>query len=590
MTSLHYGLPELYVKVFEDFCREYPEYSMRIARFLIDLSKRCKSRGLDRTLCIDLPKLGKSYDKGLSTGRYVSNNFVNIYQGGYQDNRNNLGITPILELSFRMQDGKFTLRSNLDPRIVFFSRTFLYCCKKLLLNASKEIEASCIGEFFSLDRTLCRVKLDRSTISTIRSVSSYLVPLRIPEWNELNMRHGPGAVSDLNRRRVDKFNFNSWSPKLEEYFPIWEFYNHRPLLDDERIPKLGEAFGKVCCVPKTLDKVRVITIEPSSNQFIQQSLRDWLIRNQTAVALRCVNTQDQRLSQIAAKRASIDGLTATIDLKSASDFLSLDLFKLIFSPNKLLSDMLIACRTKVVCNPEGKPTILKKYAGQGNATTFIIQSLIYTILALSAIIVDEKPKRISKRYLLRLAKKVRVFGDDIVMPSSNILTFSRILRGCGLQINSEKSHTSGFFREACGGDYFHGYNVTPFYLKRFHREKGPEELVSWCAVSNNAYKSGLWLTSYSMRELDLPVNSPSGVGYLSNLPFRYSPKGRRWNRDLQRYEYKELIAKTRNKTRESELRYGRLYKYFIEKPSQHVNWNGSLTVSTSIRISNGWVA
>lgn len=598
MTTSHLGIPGLYVKIFEDFCREFPRHTMRVTRFLVDLDKRCRTRGVNRTLCIDLPSLGKVFDKGLSSGRYIVDSSININQRSFSQEKDS-GIVPIIELCFNDTGEEWVLKQDLDPTIVFYCRTFLYCAKKLELSAPASVVSACEGDFFTLDSQVqeepilnwdsCGYTQDE-LLKLIKWVSRRFIPLQIPEWKDLKPRHGPGAVSDLNKRRKDKFSFPTWSDRLQSYFPYEEFGFHKLNMEDPK-PQ-GDGIARVCSVPKTLNKVRVITVEPASNQFIQQSLRGWLIDKQTAVASICIDVSDQEKSKTAAKHASVDGCDATVDLKSASDFLSLSLFRSIFEENPILCDMLLACRTERVLTPDWEDVSLKKYAGQGNATTFVVQSLIYSILAVTAILVDEKvnPDYVRKNKIWSAAKKVRVFGDDILLPSQNLPTLSLILEHVGLRVNEGKTHSQGHFREACGGDYFQGYDVTPFYLRHFIRDSDPEGLVSWCNVSDNAYNKGLLSTSYSMREgLNLPVNSPSGIGFSSRLNYRFSPKRRRWNSDLQRYEYLELVPSSKIIHRESELTYGRLYKYFVEQPSQLIHWDGRLTVRNRVVLKTTWV-
>nr|APG77055.1 hypothetical protein [Beihai levi-like virus 9] len=587
MTLEHFVVPEPLLQVCYDLCREYPEHTMRIARYLLDLNLRCKTRGVDRTLCIDLPKQGKIYDKGLSTGTICRTN-DGMYNG--TEYRKNSGITPILELTFRRVGERWVLRHPTDPTLVFYSRTLLYSSKKLKRKAPDEVQREGERSFFDLDSKVTEVSLPSKDLRDLRAIAARIIPLSIPTWNDLDFRHGPGAVSDVSIKRKDKFSFPTWTHKLNRWFPYKEFSGHR--YGYSGILKGLTNYGKVCSVPKTLDKVRVITVEPASNQFFQQGLRGFLVGNLTAIASQSIDTSSQEASKTAACKASVDGLSATVDLKSASDYLSLDLFEICFDVNPVLRDMLLACRTDKVRSPEGSLHTLRKYAGQGNATTFIVQSLIYTILCILAILRDENLKA-TRNNIRRAGKKVRVFGDDILLPSANLLTFSRILCDCGLKVNTDKTHHNGFFREACGGDYFRGYDVTPFYLKAFRPEKDPEGLVSWLSVANNAYAKGLLQTSAWMRDHgphNIPVNSPSGFGYVSRLPYRFSPFRARWNRELHRLEFWELLPISRPTLRPSELTYGRLYKYFVEKPNHFVKWEGDLTIGTTVEIKRRWVA
>jgi hypothetical protein len=409
-----------------------------------------------------LPKLGKAFDKGLSSGTYDVEQSVPIRQAGTVTDGKSAGIIPLLELCFR-QETKLTwkLKHPCDPTLVFYCRTFLYMCKKIELPAQDSVVKQCESDFFTLDTMVLPSWYDdnfsshlytKSRLeSLIQSVAARVIPTVFPLWDDLVPKHGPGAVSDLSIRRADKFSFPTWSDHLHSWFPYNEFAFHK-YTEGNKPSK--EPIAKVCSVPKTLDKVRVITVEPSSNQFMQQALRHFLVTRKTAIASRCIDFSDQEKSKMAAKEASIDGSSATIDLRSASDYLSLALVKHIFSVNPILLDMLLACRTRKVQNPSGENILLRKYAGQGNATTFAVQSLCYTVLAIVASLVEQGPRttsNLNRSMIEKAARKVRVFGDDIIIPSQNVVSFYHILKSVGLTPNHDKSHVEGFFREACGG-------------------------------------------------------------------------------------------------------------------------------------------
>jgi hypothetical protein len=79
---------------------------------------------------------------------------------------------------------------------------------------------------------------------------------------------------------------------------------------------------KVCFVPKTASKPRVIAIEPVAMQYMQQAIADWirpLIESKGRFTAGHVNFRDQTVNSNFARSSSIDGKYATLDMSDASD-------------------------------------------------------------------------------------------------------------------------------------------------------------------------------------------------------------------------------------------------------------------------------
>jgi hypothetical protein len=146
------------------------------------------------------------------------------------------------------------------------------------------------------------------------------------------------------------------------------------------------------------------------------------------------------------------------------------------------------------CTGAGDPSLhlkLKKFAGQGSAVTFPVQSIVYTIICITAVLWSEG-KKPTYRNIRAAAGKIRVFGDDICLPSDKWLLWdlSLLFQYLELEINVDKTHFMGDFRESCGGDYWYGNDVTPIYFRSLttdfcKRKQNPKEVVSWVECSNN---------------------------------------------------------------------------------------------------------
>ena len=87
----------------------------------------------------------------------------------------------------------------------------------------------------------------------------------------------------------------------------------------------------------------------------------------------------------------------------------------------------------------------------GNSYTFELESLIFFSLAYATC-----------THLGLSPKNVSVYGDDVVIPVEAMNLFREVLTVCGFIINTDKSYSSGPFRESCGADYLEGLDIRPF--------------------------------------------------------------------------------------------------------------------------------
>lgn len=59
--------------------------------------------------------------------------------------------------------------------------------------------------------------------------------------------------------------------------------------------------------------------------------------------------------------------------------------------------------------------------------------------------------------------KVSAFGDDLVYDQALHAIVVEVFDDLGLVLNQEKTFSDGWFRESCGGDFFHGVDVRPWH-------------------------------------------------------------------------------------------------------------------------------
>lgn len=175
--------------------------------------------------------------------------------------------------------------------------------------------------------------------------------------------------------------------------------------------------------------------------------------------------EGQKEHRALARKASIDGLEATVDMSNASDTLARVLVKLLVRDDWFqLLDSLRATHTKV----RGKWFRLEKFSSMGNGFTFELETIIFATMA---------------RTVVRLTggdpDQVRCYGDDLIVPGSSIPLLDKALRWFGFQPNMKKSFSEGPFRESCGGDYWKGVSVRGHYI-----EELPDEPQQWISLVN----------------------------------------------------------------------------------------------------------
>jgi hypothetical protein len=185
-----------------------------------------------------------------------------------------------------------------------------------------------------------------------------------------------------------------------------------------------------------------------------------------------------------AKRGSSDGSVATLDLKSASDMISIDLVRALM-PGEWF-DLLMKLRSPTITIPSdgkgedaGIQVELHMISTMGNGFTFPLMTLLIV-----ALIYGFRTTRGGPSLYVDWANTC-VFGDDIIIPVHEYTGFVDVLTKAGLVVNLDKSYCDGAFRESCGGDFLNGVDVTPFYVKSLAVEPDVyvviNQVMSWSA-------------------------------------------------------------------------------------------------------------
>lgn len=269
-------------------------------------------------------------------------------------------------------------------------------------------------------------------------------------------KHGRGSVADAKtsiEAKYQAFGRDCGIDRLDL------------LLGGNTMPQPVDRFldrtAKVVFVPKSLNKLRTICMEPATLQWYQQGFMRSIILyiDQHEYLRRRISLDDQSLSQDLACEGSVDGSFATIDLQSASDSVSWSMVKQWTRRSSLLSVCGLT-RSKACQLPDGKVMATKKFAPMGSALCFPMECIIFCAIVEAAILsVGGLPRK----------SKYRVYGDDIIVEQRYAEEVTLRLSRNGFRVNLMKSfwHVLDHnFRESCGGEYMDGMDVTPIRLSR----------------------------------------------------------------------------------------------------------------------------
>jgi len=207
------------------------------------------------------------------------------------------------------------------------------------------------------------------------------------------------------------------------------------------------AGNELFTVPKDSEIDRCACKEPDINMYIQKGAGDYISSCLRRIG---INLNDQTRNRSLAQEGSLTGRLATVDLKSASDSVTLG----------FVAEMLPVCWYTHLSSARSPVTIIdgevhrnEMFSSMGNGFTFELESLLFYALAKAAC------------YFTGIRGTVSVYGDDIIVPSEVYPSLEIVLEYFGFEVNSKKSFNTGPFRESCGGHYHDGIDITPFYVK-----------------------------------------------------------------------------------------------------------------------------
>jgi len=316
-------------------------------------------------------------------------------------------------------------------------------------------------------------------------------------------RHGPGSTAD-GLKGNQKFMQVVWTERLEQsglaagenLLPNWSFYDQ--LAGVDFLEPGAEVPVKVTLVPKTLKTPRVIAMEPTCMQYMQQAVLQRLLAHlgKDDFLARVVGFDDQVPNQELARRGSIDNRTATLDLSDASDRVSNQLVRAMLQKWPHLSGAVDASRSRRAELPDGGVIRLAKFASMGSALCFPVEAMVFTTLIFMGI-QRSLNTSLCRSDLHGYSDSVRVYGDDLIVPVDHVPSVVNLLEHFGARVGADKSFWTGRFRESCGREYFNGHDISIIRVRQGFptQRKNVEEVVSLVSLRNQLYLSGYWQTA-----------------------------------------------------------------------------------------------
>lgn len=479
-------------------------------------------------LGITLPSFGSDFEKSLDQGKVDRNLFQGFkWKGGLPR-----FLGGFLDLVFDRGTGVLLDDPSIDAILAVRQVTRLF--GKTLKPVSDLRTRAAMRRFVECEQEV-RVSdslLDSATAESFERIGNllwyrvmYEMDLAI-HHGELVPKHGSGATADRLRGN-SKFTQSEWPARLERVFPARENVvpndgvRHQERLNRVSILEPGqERPVRVIPVPKTLKTPRIIAIEPTCMQYMQQAIHERLVQEIEGdnIMSSVVGFRNQVPNQQAARAGSLYGNLATLDLSEASDRVSNQHVRLLTRRHGLFAQALDATRSRKADVLGFGVVRLAKFASMGSATTFPMEAMVFATVVFLGIERQLKT-RLTRKHVQSLASQVRIYGDDIVVPAEYAESVVSALEDFGLRVNTGKSFWTGKFRESCGKEYYDGFDVSIVKVRRdipslpkrklptAHTREGraartewTQEIVSTVSLMNQMYFAGLWKTTRMLEE------------------------------------------------------------------------------------------
>jgi len=460
------------------------------------IESRWRSEG-DSFFTITLPAYCKDFERSLEYGAVTQE----LFRGWRKiSSANGPSVIPqflggFMSLIFDRDSGKLLPEQEIEAIRAIRQLTLMY--GKILLPCSDARREAAFLSYVEVEQEMRREDAMRSSVllEKLNQASTVMWGTVLQHVDEdvyngrIIPKHGPGKTADrLQGNR--KFDQLEWTERLQDVFSWDEFMIPSHRYSQEYLPKVQfldpehERPVKVVGVPKTLKTPRIIAIEPTCMQYVQQGLMarfveyiespvlykdpcpSWGTVRDRNIGFGVVGFRDQEPNQLLAKEGSLTGELATLDLSEASDRVSNQLVTTMLANYPHLKRAVAACRSLKADVPGHGVMPLAKFASMGSALTFPIEAMIFSSIIFIGIAEELGLPRVDTDLVLRYRSRVRVYGDDIVVPVRFVSRVVESLEAFGFKVNASKSFWNGSFRESCGKEYYNGEDVSVFRIRR----------------------------------------------------------------------------------------------------------------------------
>lgn len=423
---------------------------------------------------VTLPLLGKALDLGLVTGQFnCPANFAV---------KRNTRLPILLHGCFTtMFDDTGLLRPRSSSTVIYFTRQFLLLDAKLIEEPTPKQKSTAIQGFKDRQNLLRKKKIQADHPVILRATNLLGVVLRTLDIGTIEPGHGPGSVAE-KLDREERWDFRSWPRKAERYYPYGVYGTHSLRASLERgcgIPLIKEMNTRCVLVPKDFRGPRLISAEPTVNQYLQQgqmkAIMDYIDNHE--VLGRSLRMRDQTRNQRMASVSHDEG-TVTLDLSDASDTVSTVLVWHLLSKVPHIRNRLMSTRSDNLTF-NGEKVKIVAFAPMGSAVCFPVESLVFWALSMGSLMLVRPRASFDCRetgsltyheWICELSSSLGVFGDDIIVPSDALNVLLGTLDTVGCKPNMSKTCWKTPFRESCGSEWMNNTDVTIIRNRRYYYE------------------------------------------------------------------------------------------------------------------------
>lgn len=504
-------------------------------RDLKAVTRRVKHEGLS-FLTITLTDFAKAFERGLEQG--------SVTPGMFPSFRNHLSLPVFLrgfmELVFDPVSG--TLLDNASIDAIYAIRQFTLAFGKIKIDCSPRRKRKAFASYIKTEKEMQNFSLSWDSnplrVEFLKASEVLFSDLfrklnHMVEDATLIPRHGPGITAD-HLTSNGRYRDMQWTWRLETngapvmryVVPSDSFFAEAEglhLLEPGQEPPV-----KVIAVPKTLKTPRIIAVEPGHMQYMQQAVRaaiyDEVAKDSFLAPL--LDFRDQTSNQRMASWGSLSGELATLDLSEASDRVSNSLVLDMLKNYPALCALVDSCRSQTADVPGFGVIPLSKFASMGSALCFPFEAMVF-LTAVFVGISRERSVPVTHHLISQMLGSVRVFGDDIIIPSTDVHSVMNSLSAFGQKVNSHKSFWIGNFRESCGKEYYNGSDVSIARVRMVFpsSRRHASEMESLTSLRNQHYVLGNWqvvrtLDQLIQRFIPWPAGSNlfSGMAKVTYLP------------------------------------------------------------------------